>query len=105
MEPRWKPSYAESGVGALEFKDDTFLGCANDLDVWWDDGRKILVVVGPAEKQINTEGGINFDAFDTIDGALKIQDSPIDLHIDVHDMCLIYALCVQHKLLDEDYND
>jgi hypothetical protein len=100
MEPRWKPSYAESGVGALEFKDDTFWGCANDLDIWWDDDREIVVVVGPKEKQVDADGDTNFDAFDIVDGTLKIQDGYVDLHIYVHDMCLIYALCVEKGVLD-----
>jgi hypothetical protein len=98
MEPRWKPTYAE-GVG--EDIDDKFLGYANDLDVWWDDAREIVVVVGPAEKQINAKGGINFDSFNIIDGTLKAHRGPKDLHIDVHDMCLIYALCVEKGVLDE----
>jgi hypothetical protein len=100
MEPRWEPSYAESGVGALEFKDDTFLGCANDLDVWWDNGRQLVVVVGPDEKKVRGDGGVNFDAFEIVDGTLKIQDGYVDLHIDVHDMCLIYALCVEKGVIN-----
>jgi hypothetical protein len=100
MQPRWEPSYAESGVGALEFKDDTFWGNANDLDVWWDNGRQLVVAVGPDEKKVRGDGGVNFDTFDIVDGTLKIQDGYVDLHIDVHDMCLIYALCVEKGVLD-----
>jgi hypothetical protein len=100
MEPRWKPSYTESDVGDLEFQNDTFWGYANDLDVWWDDGRQLVVVVGPDEKKVRGDGGINFDAFEIVDGTLKIQDGPKDLHIDVHDMCLIYAMCVEKGVLN-----
>jgi len=100
MEPRWKPSYTDGTGDALDY-DDTFWGHANDLDIWWDNGREIVVAVGPNEKKVRKDGDINFDAFDIIDGALKIQDSaPVDLHIDVHDMCLIYALCVEKGVLD-----
>jgi hypothetical protein len=96
MQPRWTPTYAE-GVG--EALDDKFLGYANDLDVWFDDFREVVIAVGPKQRLIRED--INFDAFDIIDGTLKIQDGPKDLHIDVHDMCLIYALCVEKGVLDE----
>ena len=99
MQPRWKPSYTDGTGDALDY-DDTFWGHANDLDIWWDNGREIVVAVGPKEKQIDEDGDINFDTFDIIDGTLKIQDGPKDLHIDVHDMCLIYALCVEKGALD-----
>lgn len=95
--PRWTPTYAE-GIG--EALDDKFLGYANDLDVWFDGFREVVIVVGPKQRLIRGDKDINFDAFDIIDGTLKIQDSPKDLHIDVHDMCLIYALCVEKGVLD-----
>ena len=97
MQPRWTPTYAE-GVG--EALDDKFLGYANDLDVWFDDFREVVIAVGPKQRLIHEDRDINFDAFDILDGTLKIQDSPKDLHIDVHDMCLIYALCVEKGVLD-----
>jgi hypothetical protein len=100
MEPRWKPSYADGTGDALEFKDDTFWGYANDLDVWWDNGRQLVIVTGPNEKKVRGDEGVNFDAFEIVDGTLKIQDGYVDLHIDVHDMCLIYALCVEKGALN-----
>jgi hypothetical protein len=99
MEPRWKPSYTDGTGDALDY-DDAFWGYANDLDVWWDDGRQLVIVTGPDEKKVRNDGHINFDAFEIVDGTLKIQDGPKDLHIDVHDMCLIYALCVEKGALD-----
>jgi hypothetical protein len=99
MQPRWKPSYTDGTGDALDC-DDAFWGYANDLDVWWDDGREIVIVSGPDEKKVRGDGGINFDAFEIVDGTLKRQDGPVDLHIDVHDMCLIYALCVEKGVLD-----
>jgi hypothetical protein len=99
MEPRWKPSYTDGTGDALDY-DDTFWGHANDLDIWWDNGREIVVVSGPDEKKVRGDVDVNFDAFVIIDGALKRQDGLVDLHIDVHDMCLIYALCVEKGALD-----
>lgn len=101
MEPRWKPSYTDTSGDALEYE-DTFWGYANDLDVWWDDGREVVIVSGPKEKKIHEDGEINFDAFDIIDGTLNLQEGPKDLYIDVHDMCLIYALCVEHGVFKGD---
>jgi len=99
MQPRWKPSYRD-GTETIIAWTDAFWGCANDLDVWWDNSRQIVIVTGPDEKKVHKKGSTNFDAFDIIDGALKIHDGPKDLHIDVHDMCLIYALCVEKGVLD-----
>lgn len=103
MGPRWKPSNTDRD-GKIEYE-DIFLGYANDLDVWWDDDRELVVVSGPDEKKINAEGGINFDTFYSADGVLVIRDYPVDLHIDVHDMCLIYALCVKNGVFKENEND
>jgi len=97
MQPRWTPTYAEDFSGVFE---DKFLGYANDLDVWFDDYRKVVIAVGPKQRLIREDKDINFDAFDIIDGTLKIQDGPKDLHIDVHDMCLVYALCVEKGLIN-----
>ena len=99
MEPRWKPSYTDGTEAIIDWT-DAFWGCANDLDVWWDNGRQLVIVTGPDEKKVRKDGDINFDAFDIVDGTLKIQDGYVDLHIDVHDMCLIYALCVEKGVLD-----
>ena len=101
MKPRWKPSYTDPDGEIVDYE-DTFWGYANDLDVWWDDGRKIVIVSGSNEKKIREDGDINFDAFDIVDGTLKRQDGPVDLHINVHDMCLIYALCVEHGVFKEE---
>jgi len=97
MQPRWTPSYT---LDITEAPNDAFLGYANDLDVWFDDPRGAVVVVGPESRLIRKNIYINFDAFDIIEGTLKIQGGPKDLHIDVHDMCLIYALCVEKGVLD-----
>jgi hypothetical protein len=81
-----------------------FLGYANDLDVWWATTVDRIVVVGPEEKRTAPSSGFNFDVFDIEDGNLVLVDDPIDLHIDVHCMCQIYALCFAHKLFKENEN-
>jgi hypothetical protein len=95
MEPRWKPSYT---VGSK----DKFLGYANDLDVWLESGG--LVVVGPTERKVNEDNDMNYDSFNVVGNRLVMQGCPVDLHIDVHDMCLIYALCTEHGIFKENEN-
>jgi hypothetical protein len=99
--PRWKPS---SGMTADSVT--IFMGYANDLDVWLLDDKDRIIVVGPDEKRIYLDDeDFNFDAFDAVDDNLVMLDERVDLHIDVHDMCLIYALCVEHGLLKENTNE
>ena len=95
--PRWKPYYHSAGM--------KFLSYANDLDVWLLEHKNRLFVVGPEEKRITPSSEFNYDAFDIKDGALVNLEDPIDLHIDVHDMCSIYALCVEHGLFKENTNE
>lgn len=99
MEPRW-------GIRDATYEDNElkFLGYANDLDVWLILPRHILLVVGPEEKRKEPSSDFNFDSFDIGDGVLVIRGEYIDLHIDLHDMCLIYALCTEHGLFKENEN-
>ena len=90
---RWEPLCDSDGM--------RFLGYANDLDVWLLEYKNRLFIVGPEEKCITPSSEFNYDAFDIKDGALDMLEERVDLHIDVHDMCLIYALCVEHGLFKE----
>lgn len=95
---RYAPTYEYA-----EESNDVFLGYANDLDVWYDPDEPCVCVVGPDHRRLNPDpSGHNFDAFSIKDGLLEIFEvQKQDLHIDVHDMCLIYALCVEHGLCEE----
>jgi len=96
VKPRWKPYYHSAGM--------KFLSYANDLDVWLSAYKNRLFVVGPEEKRITPSSEFNYDAFDIKDGALVMLAERVDLHIDVHDMCLIYALCAKHGVFKENEN-
>lgn len=98
--PRWEPTNNLRHGDAVKF-----LGYANDLDVWWLTTIDRIVVVGPDEKRTAPSSEFNYDAFNIEDGNLVLLDDPIDLHIDVLDMCQIYALCFEHKLFKEDTNE
>jgi hypothetical protein len=93
-EPRWTPS-----VDLIGSPSATFLGYANDLDVWFEHEKKRIDVVGP-KSRVLPNGGFNFDSFLLEYGVLAPLDRNGDIHIDVHDMCLIYALCVEKGVLN-----
>ena len=99
-EPRWK------STNNLAVDNYTrFLGYANDLDVWLIHVKDRIIVVGPEEKRVKKDVDLddyNYDAFDIEDGVLVMLDERVDLNIDVHDMCLIYALCVEHGVFKEE---
>jgi hypothetical protein len=98
--PRYEPTYGD-------ISGDTFLGYANELDVWYDPEGPFVCVVGPDHKLLGLDSdqkevsGYNFDLFKIEDGLLVLFETQNqDLHIDVHDMSLIYQLCVEHQLLE-----
>lgn len=82
-----------------------FLGHIKGLEVWLHASRTKIMVVGSKERLLDPNSEFNFDVFYCRGSNLVESVDPKDVHIDVHDMCLLYDLCVQHKLLDEDYND
>jgi hypothetical protein len=91
--PRWKPSYGKAAS-------DVFLGYANDLDIWCDPITFGVYIIGPESRLIHADRRCNFDAFDIVDGNLIYRSGSQDLHIGVHDMCLVYVLCVEKGVLD-----
>jgi hypothetical protein len=98
--PRYRPTYSPEGG-----RTDKFLGYANDLDVWNDPKSFEIFIVGPESRLIRPDSRCNFDALDVEDGNLVGRTTQNDLHIDVHDMCLIYALCVEHGVFKENTNE
>lgn len=94
--PRYIPTYGKT-------EDDTFLGYADEIDVWYDPNAIMVSVVGPKHKLLDRNSPHNFDVFEVVDSNLcGLNADPQDLHIDVHDMCLIYALCVEHGVFKEE---
>lgn len=104
LKNRWEPSYHP-----YDGDEDEFLGYAGELDVWLDcttEKRPLIAVVGPDSRKINEGSMHNFDTFRVEDGNLNAGGGASDLHIDVHDMCLIYALCVENDVFNrENPND
>lgn len=94
LKSRWLPSYTNSDGTTL----DTFLGYANELDVWFDPREIMVSIVGPPAKLLGLTA-CNFDAFYVRNGLLDPLPQPRDVHIDPHDMSLIYQLCEEHNLL------
>jgi hypothetical protein len=97
--PRWKPTFAPRSEHRSV---DVFLGYANDLDIWCDPTAFEVYIVGPESKLIRLESRCNFDVLKVVDDNLTPRAGSQDLHIDVHDMCLIYALCVEKGVIKND---
>lgn len=101
LKPRWEPSYS-----AYDGDEDEFLGYAGELDVWLNmtTGKgPVIAVVGPDSRKINAHSMHNFDTFNVEDGNLTTREDMNDLHIDVHDMCLIYAVCVENDVFNREH--
>lgn len=101
LENRWRPTYWSRDDTTI----DEFLGYANELDVWLDmvdNQGKGVVIIGPDSKLLKpaSGGACNFDVFTISGDTLTPYSQPRDVHIDPHDMCLIYALCVEHGVFE-----
>ena len=104
LKSRWEPSYTAYAYAYADDADE-FLGYAGELDVWVDRTSEevvTLAVVGPESRKIKEESPHNFDTFRVEGGNLISRGVGIDLHIDVHDMCLIYAVCVEEGIFDRE---
>jgi len=88
--PRYEPSYGDT-------LNDEFVGYAGELDLWYDSFATNVSVVGPEHRKARPDSMHNFDVYNISGDNLTFYEGDTkDLHIDVHDMCLIYALCVEH---------
>lgn len=88
--PRYEPSYGDT-------LNDEFVGYAGELDLWYDSFATNVSVVGPEHRKAHPDSMHNFDMYNISGDNLTFHEGATkDLHIDVHDMCLIYALCVEH---------
>jgi hypothetical protein len=96
LTPRHTPSWTPSSSGREEF-----LGYVGDFDIYYedhDDDTHIVYVVGPPERQIRSGSPHNFDPYQIDGDTLRLHDEigGQDLHLDLHDMCQLYQLAVEH---------
>lgn len=96
LTPRYIPSWT-AHIGSAPKEE--FLGHVGELDAYYQDhriegGSEVAYIVGPSSRLIKRGSPHNFDAYRIEDGALELHDNidTQDLHLDLHDMCLLYQL-------------
>lgn len=94
LPPRYPPSYKHT-------EGDYFLGYIEELDVWFDPIRKAVAIVAPPHKKLDPDSYHNFDAFLLLRSENLYAEGPLDVHIDLHETCLLYALCAEYGLFEE----
>jgi len=106
LTPRHRPSWKTWTVPHNE----VFIGYVNDLDIYYEDqtedeGSEYIFVVGPKDRKLH--GTLyNFDAYVIKDGRIVMDgETDHDIHVDLHEMCLIYQLAVEHGHIKTEEED
>lgn len=101
MKPRYVPNWSGS-------EGEVFIGHVGLLDIYFEhneaDDEDWIIVVGPDERQVRPRSeAYNFDVYDIIDGNRIVPNpnSPPDIHIELAEMCEIYALAISLGYLEE----
>jgi hypothetical protein len=99
LEPRCVPSWADDG-------DERLIAHIGPLDVYYEynyngNGREWLIVVGPPERRLDESTDHNFDIYDMQGNNIEPYGSKHDVHIELHEMCEIYALAVARGYIKE----
>ena len=95
-EPNWNGSDGEVLIGHVGPLDIYFEDVAEDHEQW-------IIVVGPDERMIRPRSAaFNFDVYDIVEGGRIVRnpDSPPDIHIELPEMCDIYALAISLGYLE-----
>ena len=99
-EPRYQPVWAFNGA-------EKFLGHAGELDVWtersWDGSQRHVYLVGPKHRHLpDPEEPIdhNYDSYLAEDGALVMDHPYQEVHVELAEMCEVYALCAAHNVFE-----
>ena len=100
-EPRYQPIWAFNGA-------EKFLGYAGDLDVWseqnWDRSRRYVYLVGPEHRCLPDPEDMhahNYDSYLVMDGTLVMDHEHQEVHVELAEMCEVYALCAEHNIFKE----
>ena len=96
MKPRHEPNY---DIDA--FPDEFFAGYIEEFDLYISkdaESETPVTLVG----DVKGVSGHNYDCFNIENGRLVDYDfDPRDLHITPYHMCLLYAACIEHGLIEE----
>jgi len=97
MKPRYQPTYDNNGA-------EEFLGHVGELDVWtelnsdYKQPERWIILVGPEERKLKAGTDHNFDVYPVENNVLSprnIVDGDQDIHVELHEMCKVYEMCVE----------
>lgn len=95
MKPRYEPKWNGSDGEVL-------IGYVGPLDIYFEDvpidHEQWIIVVGPDERMLRPHSvAFNFDVYDIVEGNRIVPNpnSPPDIHVELAEMCEIYALAVR----------
>jgi hypothetical protein len=100
VKPRYKPTWLDTST------DEALIGYVGPLDIYFEhneaEDADWLLVVGPEERKVNGVNAHNFDVYTIKDGSrLESQlDENKDIHVELAEMCEIYALAVRLGYLE-----
>ena len=96
MKPRYEPNWKDGSDG------EVLIGHVGPLDIYFEhseaDDEDWIIVVGPEERQVRPRSkAYNFDVYDIVEGGRIVPNpnSPPDIHIELAEMCEIYALAIK----------
>jgi hypothetical protein len=99
--PRYKPNWNGS-------EGEVLLGYVGPLDIYFEhneaDDEDWIIVVGPDERQMRPRSeAYNFDVYDIVEGGRIVPNpnSPPDIHVELAEMCEIYALAISLGYMEE----
>ncbi len=101
MTPRYKPTWIDTSAGEL------LVGNIGPLDIYYEydegDEEDWLLVVGPEERMVNGVNAHNFDVYVVKDRSRleSHADENRDIHVELAEMCEIYALAVRLGYVEE----
>ena len=106
MKPRYEPTWEDTD-DEEDYGNEVLIGHVGLLDVYYEDnfknnGKEWLLIVGPPERKLLV-GPTNFDVY-IIEDRCRLapyEDAPMDLHIELAEMCEIYALAVRLGYMEE----
>ena len=101
MKPRYQPMWHDEG-------EEVLIGHVGPLDIYFEDvsqdHEQWIIVVGPDERMMKPRAAAyNFDVYDIVEGKSIVAnpDSPPDIHIELAEMCEIYALASSLGYIEE----
>jgi hypothetical protein len=103
VKPRYKPTWTWSH----ENNDEVLIGQAGALDIYYEHNEDYdeawIIAVGPDKRKVYDDRQHNFDVYEVRDGnRLVLQtDERHDIHIELAEMCEIYALAISLGYLED----